>query len=195
MNDELELVARFREGDRAAFHKLARRHHVGLINFFHSLLGGRPCAAEVLTEQSFVRVCEDVCREPHSSFCFKILLYRAAYKCWLMQAPAQGRTGVPAGRDLSPHTAGAEAAGEPTPPHPGPSECESESASGGVLLPLPGELKPVLVLKEVTGLCYAEIAAVLAVNKSSVKSRIQQAYNMLGRARACNNAEQEKEIS
>src|SRR6266498_1299525 len=87
MKSDHELLAEFRRGDRRAFHKLVRRYHVGLLNFFYPLTSSQSLA-DVLTQKVFLRSYTD--NEGRSETSqkarlshFQIYLYRLGYFCWL----------------------------------------------------------------------------------------------------------------
>ena len=59
MKSDQELMTDFRNGDRPAFHKLIRRHHVAILNFFQPLTGSH-AAAEELIVADFQVACERI---------------------------------------------------------------------------------------------------------------------------------------
>ena len=87
MTSDLELLEQFRRGNRSAFHKLVRRHHVRLLNFFYALTGNRE-SAEELTRTAFLRVhaeFSDRRSAPPAERCATFLkhLLQTAYLCWV----------------------------------------------------------------------------------------------------------------
>ena len=188
MKSDRELMADFRHGDRPAFHKLIRRHHVALLNFFHPPTGSQS-AAEELTQKTFLRIFAELELQAESTLwgrtreddaqpftTFLTYLFRTGYICWLEQLR---RDGLP--RVLpQPITANT-----PEPPvltgvtGIPPVLAETPSGIFALLALLPNELKPVVVLGEVCGLSYAEIAAVLNVPTRAVRTRMAEAFGVL----------------
>lgn len=159
MKSDLELIADFRNGDPNAIQKVARRHHVSLLNFFYPLTGNRKLA-ERLTHDVFERLCIQVqfCPAPAEPVRkFIITLYFAAYSSWLMHL---------------------QNAPQALPPPPGESLSE-ELQLALLLAPLPNALKPLLLFKDVVGMDYAEIAELIGIPDAAVKLRITEAYSML----------------
>src|SRR5437868_5722662 len=102
MKSDRELMADFRHGDRPAFHKLIRRHHVAILNFFHPLTGSQS-AAEELTQKTFLRIFAELEHQAESTLwgrtreddaqpftTFLTYLYRTGYICWLEQLRRDG---------------------------------------------------------------------------------------------------------
>lgn len=181
MKSDRELMASFRHGDRAAFHKLIRRHHVAILNFFHPLTGSQ-ASAEELTQETFLRIFSELEHKAESSLwglsreddaqpfsTFLTYLYRTGYICWLEHLR---REGLPNALPL-PNTAVTSLAAIPSAP------VDSPARIFALLAVLPNDLKPVVVLGEICGLSYAEIAAVLNVPTRAVRVRMSEAFGIM----------------
>jgi RNA polymerase sigma-70 factor, ECF subfamily len=179
MKSDPELLAEFRRGDRRAFHKLVRRYHVRLLNFFYPLTASQNLA-DVLTQKVFLRIYtenEGRSETSHSRRTpkFQIYLFRLGYFCWLDYMRLVHRPALP--RVIS-HTASPQTialtqqtVNEPTTQ---PTEALIE-----LLASLPDELKAIVVMREINGLNYGEISGVLDVSEASVKSRMNEAFKHL----------------
>ena len=188
MKSDRELMADFRHGDRPAFHKLIRRHHVALLNFFHPLTGSQ-AAAEDLTQKTFLRIFAELELQAESTLwgrsreddaqpftTFLTYLFRTGYICWLEQLRREGLPRVlpqPITANTSVPPVLIDVAEIPLPPAETPPEIFA------LLAVLPNDLKPVVVLGEICRLSYAEIAAVLNVPTRAVRSRMKDAFAIL----------------
>ena len=169
MKTDTDLLLDFKRGDPAGLKGLFRRHHMGLLNFFHAL---GPCFsdqsaprnanavaglnAEDLTEQVFLRLFADRERiKVQPPFKFSLILYRLAYAFWLVSSRHR--------HSLAPELYKLD-------------ECEGMA---GMLQPLPDELKAILVLYEINGLSYAEIARVTELPEVEIQRRMHAAYGYL----------------
>lgn len=195
MKSDLELMADFRNGDRPAFHKLIRRHHVAILNFFHPLTGSQTVAEE-LTQSVFLRIFGELEHQAESTLwgrgrdenahpfsTFSTYLYRTGYVCWLEHLR---REGLPRALPCAtPTTATANVSEIQAPFVPAP---DAPPNSFTLLTALPNDLKPVVVLCEINRLGYAEIAAVLNVSTGTVRARMREAFALLRAARRENAA-------
>jgi RNA polymerase sigma-70 factor (ECF subfamily) len=170
------LVKRFRAGDRLAFDELVRRHYRRAYNIAYRMLGDAEAAADA-TQAAFLRAYRG------------LLAYRqrAAFTTWLYRIVIN--VCLDAGRRLSHrkllslHTG---AGNDDAPfehriaaPAASPEELllrhERARAVQGVLLKLPPLYRAVLVLYELHGLPYQDIAQILGIPLGTVKSRLNRA--------------------
>lgn len=180
MKSDAELMAEFRRGNRRSLHMLMRRYHVRLLNFIYPLVGNGALAEE-LTQRSFLRLSIDLeARTSTPSSRFSTLLFRTGYICWLdhlRQASSQTHAlpyvvshvaSPPSGEPLTRQTVN------------GPIASDAPPEGIAIFLgALPNELRAVVVLREVCGLSYSDIAAVFNVSQNSVKHRIHDAFGQL----------------
>jgi RNA polymerase sigma-70 factor (ECF subfamily) len=169
MSDEdAELVARAKAGDRAAFEELVRRHAVGLHAVVARLVRDRHEAEEV-TQEAFLRAWRGIGRFKGDSRFFT----------WLY------RIGVnEAFRRTSPRSRGAaasleEEAIDPTDPRADPNaEVEFTELRGALeraVRALDLRYRTPLILRDVEGLSTAEAAAIMGLKEAAFKSRLHRA--------------------
>ena len=153
MKSDIELTADFKRGDRAAFHKLFRRHHMGLLNFFYRLAGDLS-KAEDLAELVFLKVYADRGQiKVETPFKFSTYLYRVGHLVWL-ELP--NRNQMPR-RDSK----------------------SGDDEIMAVLRNLPEDLRTVLILCEMNGLTYRETASVTGLAEIEVRRRMNDAFGHL----------------
>jgi RNA polymerase sigma-70 factor, ECF subfamily len=175
MKSDNELLHDFRRGDRTAFDKLVRRHHVTTLNFFHLLLASEKQACE-LTARVFLYIYNDT-DEFRGEAQFLLYLYRAAYACWTDHLR---REGTPS--HALPPPLQTENSAEPA------TQTRNISDSAVVirnvnilslLERLPNELRLLLVLHEFCGLSYVEMSRVIDISQEAVKRRIAESFKYL----------------
>lgn len=158
--DEQELWKRICRRDETAFDDLYRRHSSGLKAFLSRMLGSRQDAEDV-AQETFAKIWQspngfDPARGTLRSYLFGAGRKRAA-EWWRRQkretAIAEDQVG----------------------------ECRTEAQSliGNALTKLPLEQQSLLWLREVEGLSYGELAAVLEIPVGTVRSRLFAARKTL----------------
>lgn len=168
LSDEV-LAAQASAGDRRAFGDLVRRHQDGVFRFVFRMVGSRDQAMD-LTQDSFLKAWQALPGwRPEARF-----------RTWLLQIARNASLDVLRRRSLADFVPIDEAFELPGP---GPTP-ESQAAAkqdlrllDAALRRLQADHREVLLLRELEGLSYEEIAVVLDVAEGTVKSR-------LGRARA-----------
>jgi RNA polymerase sigma-70 factor, ECF subfamily len=184
--DDLELMERFRSGDRAALPDLVDRHHGSLVRYFYLQSRSRE-TAEDLAQEVWIRVI----RHRHNyrpTARFQTYLFAIARNLWIDRYRS---------RKAAPPTVSAdrEVGSEEEAPRLGdliPSrEAEpSERASvheeaervRAALERLPPGLRDVFELGEVRGLRYQDVAEILDIPVGTVKSRMHAAVQKLREA-------------
>ena len=164
-----ELVRRFLRGDDDAFAALVRRHEARVYNLAFRLLGN-PDDAREAAQEAFV-TCVRKLRSFRGDSAFGTWLYRVASNAAYDVLRRRRRTPVPVEElpepDASPDMADA-----------GAVAVDVQRA----LERVPREFRLVLVLHDVEGLPYEEIATIVGVPVGTVKSRIHRGRVALGRA-------------
>ncbi len=176
------LVARYRQGDVAAFEVLLDRHRPGVFRFLARFTGDH-ARAEDLAQDCWMRFI-DAAPRWNADGRFKIWLYavarnlatdearRATHRSHAsLDAPVRGRPVselVPERRARSRRT-------RPATPSSGRA-CSAPSPS------LPVEQREVFLLREYEGVSFAEIAEVTGSPVPTVKSRMRYALEALRRA-------------
>lgn len=177
VDPDRELVERWQGGDLAAFEVLIRRHQRRVFGLLLRMLGNVQ-EAEDVAQETFL----NLHRHGHrfrSQSRFSTFLYRVAVNAALNRRRSLGRRRArrealerrqEVGEDLPSSPRGPEdaAAG-------GQIQAQVQRAIGT----LPAHLRVPLVLFDIEGLSYAEVAGVLQVAEGTVKSRIHRARQAL----------------
>ncbi|MGH9120225.1 MAG: RNA polymerase sigma factor [Acidimicrobiales bacterium] len=150
------------KGDPAAFERLVRSHQAPVFRFLRHLVGDRT-AAEDLTQETFLRLYRNL-----GSFRFQ-----AKFTTWLFQVARNAATDEL--RRAQRRARLLELAPAPGPPSAPDDRVELRAA----LAALPVAMREPLVLVEVFGFTYVEVAAVLDVPVGTVKSRVFHARQRL----------------
>jgi RNA polymerase sigma-70 factor (ECF subfamily) len=170
---EEERLRRARTGDLAAFNDLVLEHQALVFNLCLRQLGQRQAA-------------EDAAQEAFISAWKNLGGLRGAFRPWLLRIAANACTDELRRRVRRPSSSldVALEAGVPEPPDEGPLP-ETSTLQGelrreveAALQALPDEQRLAVILSDLQGLEYAEIAAVMKTSLGTVKSRIAR-----GRAR------------
>jgi RNA polymerase sigma-70 factor (ECF subfamily) len=177
IDPDAELIERWQAGDDGAFEALIRRHERKVFGLVLRMLGDREEAADVAQEAflSLYRHGKRFRREAR----FSTFVYRVAANAALNRRRTLGRKRA---RELA--LARHQQAGFDLPvPHRDPED----AASGGeiqervqqALLELPPGLRMAVVLYDIEGQSYSEIAEALRIPEGTVKSRIHRARSAL----------------
>jgi len=179
--DEPELIARSRRGDLAAFNVLVEHYQRALYNLCLRMLASSE-AAEDATQEAFIAAYRAIDRfrggasAPGRSVGFRAWLFRIGVNaCYdeLRRRRARPAVSLDGPRGESGRMREIE--------NPGPALDEiAETAELGraiqeALSALPSDQRLAIVLCDVQGLDYAEIAQVMGVSLGTVKSRINRA--------------------
>ena len=169
-NDDRDLVGRARRGDREAFTQLIVQYQVPLYNMALRMVG-KPDDAADIAQEAFLRAWEKI-----------RTLREAPFKSWLFQIAANlcydhfrhgRRYGVMPDEEITSNVVGLGIA------TPGPQErAEANERTRLVrdcIQALDHDMRIAIVLRDVNGMAYEEIAAVLRVPLGTVKSRIARA--------------------
>jgi len=171
MKSDLELMAALRRGDRSAFYRLVRRHQVAMYNFFHALCND-PSRARELTARVFLHLFTER-SALNQNFKFSMYLYRAGYACWMDHQQRHGSK--PLALPFPPGPVGSDNGTDPAHRAAVPIKHDAE----GLLGCLSNELRLLVVLKEVNGLTYSEISAVLEISEEVVRRSMNEAFRYL----------------
>lgn len=166
---DTELVRRFCEGDEDAFATLVRRHERRVYNLAYRMIG-RPEDARDATQEAFLS-------------CYRHLgAFRgdSSFTTWIHRITVNACYDIL--RKKAPVLASAEEQVEP-PPAPDHADAAADAVDvQRALLDVPAEFRSVLVMHDVQGLPYEEIAQALGVPLGTVKSRLHRARVALGRS-------------
>lgn len=168
--DDRELVGRARRGDREAFTQLIVQYQVPLYNMALRMVGGPDDAADI-TQEAFLRAWEKIRS-----------LREAPFKSWLFQIAANlcydhfrrgRRYGVMPDEEQGGKVVGLGLAA-PDPQERAEANERNRLVREGIAA-LDQEMRIAIILRDVNGLSYDEIASVLRVPLGTVKSRIARA--------------------
>lgn len=171
-HDDIALVERFKLGDRSAFDELVLRHQDSIYNLCRRMLGNAH-DAEDAAQDAFLKAYRHL-PEFQPDAAFATWLYRIAVNTCL------DRTRKPVFASLFHRSGeGYEIMYDAPSPDPSPERLVEAKQLDRSLWRSLGRLSPklrtVLILKEVEGLSYEEIAEVLDISLGTVKSRISRA--------------------
>jgi RNA polymerase sigma-70 factor (ECF subfamily) len=167
LTDE-DLVRRYVRGDRAAFGTLVERHERRVYNLAYRMLG-RPEDAADATQEVFL-----ICLRKLGSF-----QGRSAFATWLHRVSANVSYEMLRKRSRERPT------DEEIEPAPGPDHADASATAVDVhraLQRVPEEFRVVLLLHDLQGVPYEEIAQALGAPVGTVKSRLHRGRVALGRA-------------
>lgn len=162
-----ELIARARAGDHVAFHALVDRHAGGLYRLAAALIGD-PMAAQDVVQETLLGAFTGLSK----------FRGEASVKTWLTrilvrQVARHHRREVP--RRTAPLTGSELAPGRPDAGAVADTRLDFQQA----LARLGPEHREVILLREVQGLSYHEVAAVLNLPQGTVESRLARARALL----------------
>lgn len=173
MPDDVELLRQVRRGSDAAFRMLLERHGRYLYGIAHALVRNA-ADADDLVQETFVGALKTGFRGEASlrTWLVRILVRRAAmlYRS-RRRRPAAESLGI--GPDDDPT--------REVPTHPDSPGTEARLDLSTMLQGLSPEHRAVIVLRELEGLTYDEIAATLGIPRGTVESRLYRAREALRR--------------
>ncbi|MBW2272780.1 MAG: sigma-70 family RNA polymerase sigma factor [Deltaproteobacteria bacterium] len=172
-----ELVQRWKAGDDAAFETLIRRHEKRVFRLLLRMMGNRE-EAEDVAQETFLSLHRHGKRF-RSEARFSTFVYRVAANAALNRRRSLGRA-----RARTDKLAVRQAAGDDLPQGPrGPEDATAGSELSlhvrKALETLSPALRMPVVLYDIEGMPYGEIAKVLGVAEGTVKSRIHRARQAL----------------
>ncbi len=180
VRDEGELVTELQAGSDAAFDYLVTYYHSSVYNLVYGILSDRADAADV-TQEVFLHVFRGI-RGFRGGSSLKTWLYRISVRqalnhrrwCWRHH---RMQTSIDVeGPEMSPVLELKD--GEATPFE----QCAALEVQGTVrraLAKVPPVFRSAVILRDLEGLSYEEIAEVLEVSVGTVKSRIMRGRRML----------------
>ena len=162
-----ELVARAREGDRAAMNALLGRHYDRLYAICHRI-AGNPADAADGCQEALLAIVRGLDRFDGRST-FSTWSYRVATNACLDEMRRKNRSPLPVEEVAERHESG-----------PGLAQQVTDRVTLDAVLPrLPEEFRVPVVLRDVAGLDYGEIAETLQIPPGTVRSRIARGRRQL----------------
>ncbi len=170
--EDAELVARTRGGHREAFSELVRRHHERIFQTVYALVGNRDDADDLVQDVFLKAYCSLSSFQGQSQF--YTWLYRIGVNCCLDWMKSRNRRKNLLQEKTERHEP------EKAFSHPEASDRrvlrrELQEILEEALATLPPEYRSAVVLREIDGLSYDEIASVLGCSDGTVKSRLFRA--------------------
>lgn len=172
-----ELVSRWLSGDEAAFERLVVQHHARVFRFLARMLGD-PSEAEDVLQETFLNVHRHG-RRFRGEARFSTFLFRAAANGALNRRRGLGRRASRLMRLGQRQAVGHDLPVAPRDPETATQDAETGRLVQAALLEIPIRLRLPLVLYDVEGLSYREIADAVGVREGTVKSRIHRARRLL----------------
>jgi RNA polymerase sigma-70 factor (ECF subfamily) len=177
VDPDSELVERWQAGDMAAFEALMRRHEGRVFRLLVRMLGSRE-EAEDATQDAFL----SLYRHGHrfrGEARFSTFVYRVAANAALNRRRTLGRARARQQELQRRHAAGTDLPSSPRDPEDSARGAEAQRQVQQALLELPEDLRLAVVLYDIEGQSYRDIAEVLRIPEGTVKSRIHRARNAL----------------
>jgi len=178
MESDLELMLRVRAGDAASFETLLRRYRLPLVSFFHRMVRD-PALAEDLAQEAFLRVYRARERyQPEARF--TTWLYRIATNLAL-NAIRDRKDAVPEPSDDDPDGGPARERFVDSKPTAEQQLLQDDRRRliRQAVQSLPGNQRAAVILHKYQEVDYRQIATILSVSESAVKSLLFRAYETL----------------
>lgn len=183
--EERELIRRAQKGDGAAFERLVLDHQDRVHNTILRIVGDFSVAAD-LTQEVFIKAWKHLA-EFDDRARFSTWLHRVAQNevvsHWRHENAAKRGGGKRLSLDAEHAVDPSSDARRPNAAAPTPLQAmemeEREAAIMGAIQSLDPESRDVVVLREVEGLSYEEIAGRLGINAGTVRSRLFRARERL----------------
>jgi len=170
-----ELVARWQSGD--AFEELVHRHQGRVFRLLVRMLGSRE-EAEDVAQEAFLSLHRHGHRFRREAR-FSTFVYRVAANAALNRRRTLGR-GHARIRELQRRQAtGVDLPQSPRNPEDAAAGTQTQLRVQEALIQLPPDLRAVIVLYDIEGLSYREIASALHIPEGTVKSRIHRGRSAL----------------
>lgn len=174
-----ELVESWKRGDEGAFVSLVERHEKRVFRLLMRMMGTRE-EAEDVAQETFLSLHRHG-RNFRSESRFSTFVYRVAANAALNRRRSLGRARTRAQKLVAKQAAGDHLPSEPRNPEDATQGAEVAVQVQRALGTLPAGMRMPLVMYELEGLSYGEIADSLSVAEGTVKSRIHRARQMLKR--------------
>jgi RNA polymerase sigma-70 factor (ECF subfamily) len=177
VDPDRELVDRWQAGDIAAFESLIRRHERRVFGLLMRMLGNVE-EAEDVAQETFLNLHRHG-RRFRSQSRFSTFLYRVAVNAALNRRRSLGRRRARTEALERRQQAGDDLPASPRGPEDATAGVQIRDRVQRAILTLPPHLRLPLVLFDIEGLSYADVAGVLRVAEGTVKSRIHRARHAL----------------
>lgn len=177
---DADLVARWKAGDESAFETLIRRHQQRVFRLLMRMMGTRE-EAEDVSQEAFLSLHRHGKRFRSESR-FSTFVYRVAANAALNRRRSLGRSRARIQKLGERQLAGDDLPYSPRDPEDATAGLELSDHVREALEKLSPSLRMPVILYDIEGLPYAEIAKVLEIAEGTVKSRIHRARHALRKA-------------
>jgi RNA polymerase sigma-70 factor, ECF subfamily len=177
VDPDAELVARWRTGDASAFEKLVHRHERRVFSLVFRMLGSRE-EAEDVAQEAFLALHRHGHRFRGEAR-FSTFVYRVAANAALNRRRTLGRRRAREEALVRRQDAGDDLPVAPRDPEDAASGGEIQVRVQAALQELAPDLRMAIVLYDIEGQSYADIAHALRIPEGTVKSRIHRARTAL----------------
>jgi RNA polymerase sigma-70 factor (ECF subfamily) len=184
-SNETALIAELQAGSETAFAQLIALYHQPLYSLIARSLQD-PADASDITQEVFIKVFRSI-RGFHGEASLRTWLYRIALReasnqrrWWSRHKRQETAIDAPCGcgsdcdAEGEPLSLGATLADGGASPFDQAAQSETRERVEGALRSVPEAFRTVLVLREIEGFAYDEIAEILQVNLGTVKSRLMR---------------------
>jgi RNA polymerase sigma-70 factor (ECF subfamily) len=172
-----EWVARWQAGDTKAFEVLVKRHESRVYRLLLRMLGSAE-EAEDAAQEAFLSLHRHGHRFRREAR-FSTFVYRVAVNAALNRRRSQGRARARYKALIQRQAAGEHLPSVPRDPESAASGAQVQVRVQEALLCLPPDLRMAVILYDIEGQSYRDIAGVLGIPEGTVKSRIHRARNAL----------------
>jgi RNA polymerase sigma-70 factor, ECF subfamily len=184
-SEESALVAELQAGSEQAFAQLIAQYHQPLYSLISRSLQD-PADASDITQEVFIKVFRSI-RGFHGEASLRTWLYRIALheasnqrRWWsrhkrqeiTIDSPSARLTDSEADGDGEPLSLGATLADSRCSPYEHAAQKETRERVEAALREVPEAFRTVVILREIEGFTYEEIAEILQVNLGTIKSRL-----------------------
>jgi RNA polymerase sigma-70 factor (ECF subfamily) len=175
-----QLIEATKQGDEAAFAEIVSRYRNPLTNFLYRMLNDYEEAVD-LAQETFVRVYFAIERY-HTEYAFSTYIYRIASNLAISEIRKRKR------RKLMSLTGFFSYEGEEVDFHPPDKkpladidllEAEEKTVIARAIATLPDKYRAPIILRDIEGKTYDEIAQILELGLGTTKSRISRARGLL----------------
>ncbi len=179
VNHDVQLVRRCLAGEEAAWEEMVRQYSRRIYNLAYRFTGNR-AAAEDLTQEVFLRLYRTLEQYDPREGDLSSWLMRVARNLIIDDYRRRARTPAQNGEDLAEHEYHLRA-DEREDPHALVEQRELSEQIHAALAKLSPELRACVILRDLEGLSYQEIAEALQIPEGTVKSRINRGRLELAR--------------
>ena len=175
------LLAATRDGDAAAFEELVNRYRNQITNFLFRMLNDYDEAVD-LAQETFIRVFRAADRYT-DAFAFSTYIYKIASNLAISELRKRKRRKLVSLNGLFQTADEDQIEFQPLDDKPLQDEvladAEMKSVIAKAITTLPDKYRAPLVLRDIEGKTYLEIAAILDASEGTIKSRISRGRNLL----------------